>query len=344
MQPTPTTASTAPSADASALIPTAPPPPAVNSDGHRGRAEGQSGRRHDHGADRSAQRPGRRARDRRRLRAYLRLERLHPDQPPRRRRCDAGHGRAQRRPQRRRQSVYGVDTLTDLAIVKIDASDLPAAPIGDSATLEPGETAIVIGSPLGTFTNSVTSGVVSALGRSLSRDGPGHQPAATAAQPDPDRRGDQPGQLGWSADQLGWRGGRRQHRLRAGRAGHLLRDPDQHRQADHEPRPSPASSSPGRGSASSTRRSTGTSPRRTSCPSTTARGSRRTTTDGDPADRAPAARPRRPVCRRATSSPRSTAIASTRSRARRRPEPVQAPGDTLTLAGAARRPDDFRSS
>src|SRR3954454_8144694 len=64
-------------------------------------------------------------------------------------------------------TVYGVDTLTDLAIVKIDVSDLPAAPIGDSATLEPGQTAIVIGSPLGTFTNSVTSGVVSALGRSL---------------------------------------------------------------------------------------------------------------------------------------------------------------------------------
>jgi len=40
-------------------------------------------------------------------------------------------------------------------------------PIGDSSTLEPGQTAIVIGSPLGTFTNSVTSGVVSALGRSL---------------------------------------------------------------------------------------------------------------------------------------------------------------------------------
>jgi serine protease Do len=64
-------------------------------------------------------------------------------------------------------SVYGVDTLTDLAIVKIDVTDLPAAPIGDSALLEPGQTAIVIGSPLGTFTNSVTSGVVSALGRSL---------------------------------------------------------------------------------------------------------------------------------------------------------------------------------
>ncbi|HLB44918.1 MAG TPA: trypsin-like peptidase domain-containing protein, partial [Candidatus Limnocylindrales bacterium] len=64
-------------------------------------------------------------------------------------------------------TVYGVDTLTDLAIVKIDATDLHAAPIGDSAELKPGQTAIVIGSALGTFTNSVTSGVISALGRSL---------------------------------------------------------------------------------------------------------------------------------------------------------------------------------
>jgi S1-C subfamily serine protease len=64
-------------------------------------------------------------------------------------------------------TVYGVDTLTDLAIVKISATDLHAAPIGDSAGLQPGQTAIVIGSALGTFTNSVTSGVISALGRSL---------------------------------------------------------------------------------------------------------------------------------------------------------------------------------
>ena len=35
------------------------------------------------------------------------------------------------------------------------ATDVPAAPIGDSSQLEPGQTAIVIGSPLGTFTNSV---------------------------------------------------------------------------------------------------------------------------------------------------------------------------------------------
>jgi S1-C subfamily serine protease len=64
-------------------------------------------------------------------------------------------------------SVYGVDTLTDLAIVKIDATGLPVAKIGDSSELKPGQTAIVIGSPLGTFTNSVTSGVISALGRQL---------------------------------------------------------------------------------------------------------------------------------------------------------------------------------
>ena len=64
--------------------------------------------------------------------------------------------------QRLAGTVYGVDTLTDLAIVKIDGSDLPSAPIGDSSTLQPGQTAIAIGSPLGTFTNSVTSGVISA--------------------------------------------------------------------------------------------------------------------------------------------------------------------------------------
>jgi S1-C subfamily serine protease len=64
-------------------------------------------------------------------------------------------------------NVYGVDTLTDLAIVKIDATDLPAAHIGDSSTIKPGQLAVAIGSPLGTFTNSVTSGVISALGRDV---------------------------------------------------------------------------------------------------------------------------------------------------------------------------------
>ena len=63
--------------------------------------------------------------------------------------------------------TYGIDTLTDLAIVKVDATDLPVAKLGDSSTLKPGQLAVAIGSPLGTFTNSVTAGVVSALGRDI---------------------------------------------------------------------------------------------------------------------------------------------------------------------------------
>src|SRR5687767_10004413 len=63
-------------------------------------------------------------------------------------------------------TTYGIDTLTDLAIVKIDATDLPAAPIGTSADLEPGQLAIAIGNPLG-YENTVTTGVVSGLGRQI---------------------------------------------------------------------------------------------------------------------------------------------------------------------------------
>ncbi|MFL5679466.1 MAG: S1C family serine protease [Chloroflexota bacterium] len=55
----------------------------------------------------------------------------------------------------------------DLALVKIDASGLPAAPIGTSSSIKVGQTAIAIGSPLGEFTDSVTEGIVSALDRSI---------------------------------------------------------------------------------------------------------------------------------------------------------------------------------
>ena len=61
-------------------------------------------------------------------------------------------------------TVYGLDSLTDLAIVKIEGDDLPVAPIGTSANLEPGQLAIAIGNPLG-FENTVTTGIVSGLGR-----------------------------------------------------------------------------------------------------------------------------------------------------------------------------------
>lgn len=63
--------------------------------------------------------------------------------------------------------VVGKDKYTDLALVKIDASNLKAAKLGESKDLRPGDWAIAIGSPLG-LSQTVTLGIVSALGRSIS--------------------------------------------------------------------------------------------------------------------------------------------------------------------------------
>jgi S1-C subfamily serine protease len=63
--------------------------------------------------------------------------------------------------------VYGIDTLTDLAVVKVDASDLPTVTLGSSTDLEQGQLAIAIGNPLGEFENTVTTGVISGLGRQI---------------------------------------------------------------------------------------------------------------------------------------------------------------------------------
>ena len=64
--------------------------------------------------------------------------------------------------------LVGADELTDLAVVKVDADDLPTAELGDSDDIMVGEPAIAIGNPMGLeFQGSVTSGVISALNRSL---------------------------------------------------------------------------------------------------------------------------------------------------------------------------------
>ena len=66
--------------------------------------------------------------------------------------------------------VYGIDTLTDLAIVKVAEKGLPAAPIGKSDGLKIGQLVVAIGSPLGTYSFSVTSGIVSGTGRDIQVD------------------------------------------------------------------------------------------------------------------------------------------------------------------------------
>jgi S1-C subfamily serine protease len=60
--------------------------------------------------------------------------------------------------------VLGADPLTDVAVVKVVASKLPVASLGDSNKVRPGELAIAIGNPLG-LDNTVTAGIISAIQR-----------------------------------------------------------------------------------------------------------------------------------------------------------------------------------
>ncbi|MBS0607887.1 MAG: DegQ family serine endoprotease [Comamonadaceae bacterium] len=68
-----------------------------------------------------------------------------------------------------RAKVLGADPKTDIAVLKIDAHNLPTVKLGNSADLKVGDWVLAIGSPFG-FENSVTAGVVSAKGRSLPDD------------------------------------------------------------------------------------------------------------------------------------------------------------------------------
>lgn len=66
--------------------------------------------------------------------------------------------------------VVGIDPVTDVAVVKIEASNLPTVTLGKAEKLNPGEWAIAIGNPLG-LDNTVTVGIISALDRSSSEVG-----------------------------------------------------------------------------------------------------------------------------------------------------------------------------
>lgn len=64
-------------------------------------------------------------------------------------------------------SIVGLDTSTDVAVLKIDATGLSAATLGDSDALAVGELAVAVGNPLGTLSGTVTNGIISAVNRSV---------------------------------------------------------------------------------------------------------------------------------------------------------------------------------
>jgi len=66
-------------------------------------------------------------------------------------------------------TIVGSDKASDIAVLKVDAKNLPVLKFGDSDSLKVGEWVLAIGSPFG-FDHSVTAGIVSAIGRSLPSD------------------------------------------------------------------------------------------------------------------------------------------------------------------------------
>ena len=111
--------------------------------------------------------------------------------------------------------VVGTSPSYDLAVLEVDAKNLPALPLGNSDSVVVGDPVLAIGSPLG-LSGTVTSGIVSAKNRPVTAGGEQGGSDSRVHQRDPDRRGHQPGQLRRPAGRPRRRGDRRQlgHRHR----------------------------------------------------------------------------------------------------------------------------------
>ena len=137
-------------------------------------------------------------------------------------------------------TLVGVYRPDDLAVIRVsDATGLRPAVFGNSADLVAGDIVLAIGNPLG-LDSSVTEGIVSAVGRTVSEPGVGRLGRCHAAGHDPDVGRDQPGQQWRRACHPRRRGGGHPHAGRStpsGRrgAGDRIRDPVQHRHRNRPP-------------------------------------------------------------------------------------------------------------
>jgi S1-C subfamily serine protease len=76
-------------------------------------------------------------------------------------------------------TVVKTDPTHDLAVIRASATGLTPAKLGDSSTIQVGETVLAIGSPLGTFTGSVTEGIISATNRTITVNDGGSRTGTT---------------------------------------------------------------------------------------------------------------------------------------------------------------------
>lgn len=86
-------------------------------------------------------------------------------------------------------SLVGRDVKTDLAVIKINETDLPTAIMGSSSQLVVGELAVAIGNPLGQLGGTVTEGIISALDRDIVIDGESMKLLQTSAAINPGNSG-----------------------------------------------------------------------------------------------------------------------------------------------------------
>lgn len=87
-------------------------------------------------------------------------------------------------------NIVGTDPRSDLAVIKVDAKNLPTAKFGDSSKTKVGDLAVAIGNPLGQeFAGSVTAGIISALNRKIQYEGATYKVIQTDAAINPGNSG-----------------------------------------------------------------------------------------------------------------------------------------------------------